>query len=158
VKAAFVVVAALAALAGASSAAAAAQRCDPEAVEGQIMCPTCEGQTVDESPAPAAARIRVFIRKQSAAGDSCAEIQDKLVAEFGERIRAAPPKRGFGLLVWLLPLVGVGAGALVVGLLAWRWSRGRDERGRPTEAGPSGHAGLDPELERRLDEELARYD
>jgi hypothetical protein len=43
----------------------------------------------------------------------------------------------------------------VVGLLAWRWSRGRDTR---ADGAPDARARLDPELERRLDEELARYD
>jgi hypothetical protein len=45
----------------------------------------------------------------------------------------------------------------VVGLLAYRWSRGRkgEEAGEPS---TNGRFSLDPELERRLDEELARYD
>ena len=156
-KAAVILGAVLVALAGASSAAAA-QRCDPDDVEGQVMCPTCEGQTVDESPAPAAARIRLFIRTRSAAGDTCTQIEDALVAEFGERIRAAPEKSGFGLLAWLLPLVGVGAGAVVLGLLAWRWSRGRDTHVDEGTPAAEERGRLDPELERRLDEELARYD
>jgi hypothetical protein len=43
-------------------------------------------------------------------------------------------------------------------LLAWRWSRGREEPvllgARPSLNGRP----LDPELERKLDEELARFD
>jgi hypothetical protein len=57
----------------------------------------------------------------------------------------------------VLPLVGIFAAAGVLALLAWRWSRRREE---PVLLGPESMNGrpLDPELERRLDEELARFD
>ena len=55
------------------------------------------------------------------------------------------------------PLVGIFAAAGVLGLLAWRWTRTREE---PAPLGPASLNGrpLDPELEKRLDEELARFD
>jgi cytochrome c-type biogenesis protein CcmH len=148
----------LGALAAPPAADAAVKACSPADLEGRIMCPTCEGQTVDQSPAPAAARIRAFIRKWSAAGATCSQVEDRLVAEFGESVRAAPPASGFGLLAWLLPLVGLGVGAVVVGLLAWRWSRRREGASVPGVPEHNGRARLDPELERKLDEELARFD
>ena len=74
-----------------------------------------------------------YIRPRIAAGDSKAEIKAQLVAEFGESVLAAPPKRGFGLLAWLLPLLALGVAVAVVGVLVWRWSRGR---GRAT-SGPA---------------------
>ena len=49
-------------------------------------------------------------------------------------------------------LIVIGLGALALGALSWRWSRGRG-----AVPAPSGGA-LDPELERRVDEELARFD
>ena len=70
--------------------------------------------------------------------------------EFGQQILASPPKKGFNLLAWILPFVALFGGALVLGLLAWRWSRNRE---------PSPPAAqLSPALERRVDEELARFD
>ena len=65
---------------------------------------------------------------------------------------AEPPKRGFDLLAWLLPLAALGLGIVVVGALAWTWSRRRESN-----IDPHG-AELDPDLERRVDEELARYE
>ena len=65
---------------------------------------------------------------------------------------AEPPKRGFDLLAWLLPLGAVAIGAVVVGALAWTWSRKRDD------ADESAGSPLDPELEQRLDEELDRFE
>jgi cytochrome c-type biogenesis protein CcmH len=119
-------------------------------LEGEVMCPVCN-TTLDQSSSPAARQIEAFISARIAAGDSKSEIKDKLVAEYGPQILAAPPKKGFDLLAWLLPIVGLVGGALVLGLLAWRWSRGR-------EPGPPATVQLSPALERRVDEELARYD
>lgn len=118
-------------------------------LEGEVMCPVCN-TTLDQSSSPAARQIEAFIKVRIAAGDSKNEIKDKLVAEYGPQILAAPPKKGFNLLAWLLPIALLLGGALVLGLLAWRWSHTR-------EPGPPA-AQLSPALERRVDEELARYD
>ena len=147
------------ALAAAPAAAGSEARPTLADLEDEVMCPTCEGQTLDQSSAPAALRVEALIRERIRAGDTKSEIKARLVDEFGERILAAPPRRGFNLLAWVLPLIGLGAGAVVLGLAAWRWSRARDAE-PPPPAGPSanGRAPVDRELERRLDEELARFD
>jgi cytochrome c-type biogenesis protein CcmH len=116
-------------------------------IEDEVVCPTCQ-VTLDQSNAPIAERMRAFIRERIAAGDSKEEIKAELVSQFGPRVLAVPEKRGFDLLAWLLPIGGALLAAAAVGVLAWRWSRA--PRGDP---GP-----LAPELERRLDEELARFD
>ncbi|MEX2211176.1 MAG: cytochrome c-type biogenesis protein [Gaiellaceae bacterium] len=115
-------------------------------LEDEVVCPTCK-TTLDQSDAPIAERMRAYIRERIAAGDTKQEIKDKLVAQFGTRVLAEPPKRGFDLLAWVLPLVGAAVGAAAIGLVAWRWRR----------AAPAGGP-IDPELERRLDQELARFD
>jgi cytochrome c-type biogenesis protein CcmH len=118
-------------------------------LEGEVMCPVCN-TTLDQSNSPIARRIKAFIAQRIAAGDSKQEIKDRLVADWGPQILAAPPKKGFNLLAWLLPIVGLLGGALVLAALAWRWSRVRE----PAPA----VAGLDPAVERRIDQELARFD
>ena len=121
-------------------------------LEGEVMCPTCK-TTLDQSNAPIANRIRQFISARIAAGDTASEIKAKLVAQFGPAILAEPSKRGFNLLAWVLPFVALGVGAGVLGWLVWRWSRGRRQQ-----VAPAGGPPIDPELERRVDEELARFD
>jgi len=120
-------------------------------LEGEVMCPTCK-TTLDQSSAPIADRIRQFISARIAAGDTKSQIKRKLVAQFGPAILAEPSKHGFNLLAWVLPFVALGVGAVALGWLAWRWSRSREPE--VAAAGPQ----LDPELERRVDEELARFD
>ena len=138
---------------GALVATGAAAGAPPNAadLESEIVCPVCE-TTLDQSNAPIAERMKAFIRTRIAAGDSEQEIKAALVAEFGEEVLAEPPGGGFGLLAWLLPLAALAAGAIAVAFLVWRWTRGRG----PEAAGEA--EPLDPELERLVDEELARFD
>jgi cytochrome c-type biogenesis protein CcmH len=118
-------------------------------LEGEVMCPVCE-TTLDQSSSPAAQQIKRVIGSRIAAGDTKTQIKDGLVAEYGDAILAAPPRKGFGLLAWWLPVVGILAAAVAVGIGARRWARSRE----PAFAGPP----LDPVLERRLDDELRRFE
>jgi len=129
-------------------AAAAGSRPNPADLEGELVCPTCK-TTLDESDAPVARRMKLYIRSRIAAGASAKQIKAELVAQFGPGVLAEPPKHGFDLLAWLLPLAGLTAGALAVGALAWRWSRARE---------PVLDEPLDPELERRVDDELDHFE
>jgi cytochrome c-type biogenesis protein CcmH len=143
------------ALAAAGTAAGSESRPTLSELEKEVICPTCH-TTLELSNSPIAERMRAFIRTRIAAGDTKSEIKAKLVSQFGESVLAAPPKRGFSLLAWILPLAGLAVGAVALAVLALRWSRTR----APVTVGASGNgrAPLDPELERRLDEELARFE
>jgi cytochrome c-type biogenesis protein CcmH len=123
-------------------------------LEGKLICPTCK-TTLDQSDAPAARQIKAYVQRRVDACASEQQIKDELVAEYGPAVLAAPPRKGFHWLAWLLPLAGLLAGAAVVSTLVWRWSRARAV---PAPAADSNGRGLDPELERRLDQELARFD
>jgi cytochrome c-type biogenesis protein CcmH/NrfF len=148
---------ALVALALAAPALASERHPTLGELEGQLMCPICAGETLAQSDAPAAQRIKAYIQERIAAGDTRSEIKRKLVDQWGKRILAAPPRHGFDLLAWALPLVGLLGGAGVLGLLAWRWTRVREPEPAPQRWSLNGHP-LDPDEERRLDEELARFD
>lgn len=130
--------------------AARAQPPNAADLEAELVCPVCE-TTLDQSNAPVAERMKAYIRARIAAGDSAQDIRDALVAEFGPGVIARPPEGGFGLLAWLLPLGAVLVGIVVLAALVRSWSRRRTPS--DTEAEP-----LDPALERRVDEELARFD
>jgi cytochrome c-type biogenesis protein CcmH len=141
-------------------AASSAQAADPPNaadLEAELVCPVCE-TTLDQSNAPVAEQMKVFIRERIAAGDSEQEIKDALVAEFGEGVLATPGKSGFGLLAWVIPLATLAAGALALGLLVRNWSRRRADSSAESSAGRPAEPALDPDIERRLDEELARFD
>jgi cytochrome c-type biogenesis protein CcmH len=119
-------------------------------LEGEIICPTCH-TTLDQSDSPIAQRMKAFITRRIAAGDTRTGIEDKLIATFGPSVVARPATHGFDLLAWLLPLVGLLGGAGVIGVAAWRWSR---VRAPAPGVGPP----LDADTERRVDDELSRFE
>ena len=147
----------LAALALAAPAAASERHPTLSELEGQLMCPICQGETLAQSDSAAAQRIKAHIRLRISQGWTRSDIKRELVRQWGQRILAAPPRHGFDLLAWLLPIVGVLSGAAVLGVLAWRWTREREPEPAPQRWSLNGHP-LSPDEERRLDEELARFD
>jgi cytochrome c-type biogenesis protein CcmH len=126
-------------------------------IQTELMCPTCKGERLDMSTAPAANRVRAFLVKAHAEGLSKKQVEDRLVAQFGPQVLAAPPKSGFGLLAWILPVVAILAGIALAIWIARRWLR---TRGSGADAGAIGEA--DPirraALEAQLDDELARFE
>jgi cytochrome c-type biogenesis protein CcmH/NrfF len=149
---AVVVVAALALAGPAAAASCTHPRTSLSYLEGQVMCPTCH-TTLDQSDSAAARQIEVFISQRIAQCATAQQIESELVTNYGPAILAAPPHKGFDLLAWWLPIVGVLAGAVILAIGVWRWSRRREsEEPEPEESG------LDEETERKLDDLLARFD
>lgn len=95
------------------------------ALEAQLRCPTCQGLSIAESPAAAAAQMRALVREQLAAGASDAEVRAFFVARYGRWILLDPPLSGLDLLLWLAPALVVIGGALVVVRRARARERGR---------------------------------
>ncbi len=121
------------------------------AIETKLVCPVCH-ETLDQSTAPVAQEMKVEIRKRIAQGWTEKQILDEMVANFGPGVLSTPAKHGFDLLAWVLPIGGAMAGVIVLGLGARHWAR------TPAGPAPPGSPALDPEIERRIDEELERFD
>lgn len=143
----------LVALVAVPSAVASEEHPTSLEVQEELFCADCNTTLAEANALWYTGEAIGFIIDRIAAGDTKSEIKAALVDQFGQAVLAVPPKRGFELVAWLLPLAGLALGAVVVGLLAWRWShaRGGDEP-------PEGGEPLDPELERRLDDELAHFE
>ncbi len=140
------------ALALASPAAAGDGKPSAAAIETLLVCPVCH-ETLDQSTAPIAQEMKREIRTRIAQGWTQKQILDEMVANFGPNVLSTPAKHGFDLVAWVLPIGGVLLGAAVLGVGAWRWSRGR-----PGEPAPPPEPALDPEDELLVDRELARFE
>lgn len=139
----------VAALLGAAPAAPAAD--EPYALElyNETMSPYCPGRTLMDCPSGQAAELRAWIAAQEQAGRPRADVEAELYERYGDAILQAPRPEGFGLAAYLLPIFAFVAGGAIV----WLFLR-RQAAGRPAPATPGPRAPLDPELERRIDEEL----
>src|SRR5262245_63057205 len=115
----------------------------------QLRCVVCQNLSVADSPSEMASQMRAIIRERLAAGESPADVQRYFVDRYGEWILLSPPRRGFNLLVWLLPLAAVVVGVAATSALVWRWTHRR--RGLRTAP-----AAVDPAMSERIRRELER--
>ncbi|MBI3159090.1 MAG: cytochrome c-type biogenesis protein CcmH [Chloroflexi bacterium] len=84
------------------------------AIAKNLYCPVCENVPLDVCPTLACQRWREQIREKLAEGWSEQEILDYFVLQYGDRVLAAPPRRGFNWLIYLAPpaLIALGAWTL----------------------------------------------
>ena len=134
-----------------SSAAAAEPRASLPDIEDEVMCPIC-GTLLELSDSPQANREKVFIRQRIARGETKAQIEDALVAEYGDQVLAVPKGSGFDLTAYLVPIAGFLIAAVALAFAVTRWRR-RTPNGAP--GSPAAPEGPDAE---RLEADIARYD
>lgn len=93
-----------------------------QSIAQQVRCPTCAGLSVGESDSPLARSAREEIAQRVDAGQSDQQIKDFFVSVYGAEALTAPPSRGFGGLVWLIPILVVGVVVVlaVASLKRWR--------------------------------------
>lgn len=121
-------------------------------LEDEVQCLECGVPLQLATESPQANRQRALIGRLV---DSCRsedEIKDRLVAEFGPRVLTTPEDEGFDLVAWLVPALGLLAGAFGIGLTARRWRRGGRRRAGSGDAEQPAADGS------RLDADLERYD
>jgi cytochrome c-type biogenesis protein CcmH len=120
------------------------------AIARQLYCPVCENVPLDVCPTQACAQWRATIRQMLAEGRSEQEIKEYFVVQYGERVLAAPPPRGFNWLAYLIPPAAFIAAVVVLARTLRRWMR-------PGQAGAAAPAieSDDPYVE-RLEQELRR--
>src|SRR5437870_11336400 len=94
-------------------------------VAAQLRCVVCQNLSVADSPSEMASQMRAIIRERLAADESPTEVQRYFVDRYGEWILLSPPRRGFNLLVWLLPIAAVVVGLATEGAVVWRWTHRR---------------------------------
>ena len=101
---------------GAAQAAAPEKLSNPAlearavALQKQLRCLVCQGESLDESNAPLAADLRAVIREHIVAGESDDAVKRYLVARYGDFILINPPVERDTVLLWFGP-----AGLILMG-------------------------------------------
>jgi len=144
----------LALLGPAASAAAACPKASLADVEDEVMCPVCGVPLGLATEAPQAQRERAFIQREVERCKSKSQIKAELVAQFGDRVLALPPDKGFNLTVYLVPAAIVLVGLAAVTTVALR----RRRQPRATSNGTAPTPSLAGEDAARLKADLERYD
>jgi cytochrome c-type biogenesis protein CcmH len=97
------------------------------ALQKELRCMVCQGESLDESNAPLAADLRRVIRERIRAGESDEQIKTFLVARYGDFILMKPPLRTDTFFLWFAPLALLFIGGIAVFLVVLRSRR----RSRP---------------------------
>ncbi len=98
-----------------------------------------------------AKKMRSDVEARLAEGMSDEQVFNTFAADYGEQVLAAPTKRGFNLLAWVLPFAALAAGAVVIFLVVRAW--------RPeTATGPAEPRHVDPDYAAAVEDELRRED
>lgn len=122
-------------------------------VARDLWCPLCGGRLrLDSCELKACAQMREVIEIKLAEGEDAESIRDYFLEQYGPQVLGVPPRQGFNWLAWILPLVAVSGG----GIFLWLRLQQMAGPSRPAAARVAGPE--HDERERRLEEELARYD
>lgn len=97
-----------------------------QALDKQLMCPVCPSETIDQSRVELAKQMRAIVRERLADGESEQEIKDFFVDRYGDNVLAAPPARGFNIVVWVIAGLALPMAAAIL-VLALRVMRRRVE-------------------------------
>ena len=127
----------------------AATRPRLEDVAGKLSCycGTCPHLLVTKCGCSTADQIKTDVQKMIDEGKTEKEILDFYVAQYGETVLSAPPKKGFGLAAWALPFLAFAAG----GFFLFTFLKQQQK------ASPPPRAGEIPEAAAVSSEEDARY-
>ena len=120
-------------------------------IASELRCVVCQSLSVADSPSETAHQMRGVIRERLAAGETPDQIKAYFVEKYGEWILLAPPRRGFTLLVWIVPYAALLAGVLFVIVVVRRWSC-------RSAAAPIEFRPVDEAMRQRIRRELAEMD
>lgn len=135
---------------GAAPAAVTADEINTVARE--LWCPLCSGVRLDSCELKACDQMKDEIGIMLAEGQDTPSIIDYFVQQYGPQVLGQPPLSGFNWLAWVLPVIVVVGGAVFVFGLSRRMVR------TAPAAGPAESSAPLTDYDRKLDEELRRYD
>ncbi len=124
------------------------------AVAKQLYCPVCENIPLDVCGTQACAQWRELIREKLQQGWTEDQIKAYFVQQYGERVLATPPPKGFNLLVYVLPPVAILAGIFILYRALQAWQQGSPEPTASPPASPT--AEEEDEYLRQVEEALKR--
>ena len=152
------VVIALLVILGGCSAPERTQSLDEQAqdIYRSLMCPLCEGQTIEQSQSELSAQMRAVVRDKVEQGETKEEILQFFVERYGDAVLAAPVKSGFNLIAWLAPITGIIVGGIALWLTIRRWLRGGKGYSSATVA-PTPDITDDEKYRKQLEKELKDF-
>ncbi len=120
-------------------------------IETELMCDCGCGDMLVNCTCERSEEMRTIISGMINEGKTKVQILGIFVAQFGEVILSSPPRKGFNLVAYGLPMIGFIFGSVVAVAMARRWrSSRRDEEDEESDASDE----VSEEMEDRIRREL----
>ena len=128
-----------------------------QAINRDLMCPVCPGESIDQSQNPVAVQMRGIVLDRLRDGWTDEEIKAYFVERYENRVLMEPPRSGSNLLAWLVPPIAVAGAIAALALVLWfmRTRREPEPAPRLTDTERAGYfariaaaAGVDTEADR----------
>jgi cytochrome c-type biogenesis protein CcmH len=133
----------------------AATALTPGEVEESLTCYACPGEPLNIDRCSGGDQMRAATRKMVDEGKTKKEILDYFVGQFGEGILTIPPKKGFNLVAYIFPFIGLIFGVIIALVIAKRWSASgkiHDAPDKKTEEI------MDEKMKKKIDSELKKLE
>lgn len=137
---------------------------DVNDVARELWCPLCSGVRLDSCELKACDQMKDEIAIKLADGDDLDTIKQYFVNQYGPQVLGEPPREGFNLLAWILPVVVMLGGGVFLFTRGRRMIRREDPvvaDASPLASHPPSASATQETVDpyaRRLDEELKAYD
>jgi cytochrome c-type biogenesis protein CcmH len=120
-------------------------------IEAELMCDCGCGDVLVNCTCERSEEMRTIITGMINQGKSKTQILGEFVAQFGEVILSSPPRKGFNLVAYGVPMTGFFIGSIFAVTMARRWRSSRkEEDDEESESGDD----LSEEMEERIRGEL----
>ena len=127
-------------------------------VEGELMCQCGCTMVVDVCDCETANQIRARIADMIDQGQGKDQIIASFVSQYGDKMLASPPKKGFNLVAWVAPFAAVAVGGVGIFFALRTWVRnGKEEALVETDYGEPLPAAEEEGYRSRLEEELKKF-
>lgn len=124
---------------------------DVNRIARQLNCPTCTGVNLADCRTQTCKQWREQIADLLQAGYSDQEIIDRFTTDYGPQVLQEPPKSGFTLILWVLPVVALLGGGIWLFYVLRRWSNQAPE---PAVAPLSGSTLISEEYISQVEQDL----
>ena len=92
-------------------------------IQTELWCPVCQGVRLDACEQKVCQQMRDMIDQLLLDGKTKDEIINEFVVQYGVVILGEPPKQGFNLMAWLMPIALVLAGLGFAFWMSRNWTK-----------------------------------
>ncbi len=127
-------------------------------VAGDLICNCGCGKLLNVCEMKSANEMKKLIQQKIDAGWSKKRIIKYFVRMYGEKVLAAPTKKGFNLTAWITPFLAIGVGGIAIYLVIVGWVKRRRKGEIENELERKIGGEVEKKYEKKLDKELKDFD